>query len=232
MKKKILTKGVSALLIVSMVFCIYALAQVRSRGYVMVAGRSVFRVATGSMEPTIQTGALLMARRADINEIGEGDIICYISDDSSTMGMVITHRVTAVRADSEGNVLLETKGDANLAVDAGYVTERQLIGIVVWYSKEGNPVAMVISALTTRIGFLACIVFPVLLVTGLILHNCVRNIRRDMEQMVYDMEHPDVEETPVFTNEEYAAMVERVRRELMEELSKNAENAKKGETGA
>ena len=52
---------ISSLILVAAVFlCLCASVQVVTKGYVSIGGYSMFRVVTGSMEPTIHTGAILI----------------------------------------------------------------------------------------------------------------------------------------------------------------------------
>ena len=97
----------------AMVFCIIIVAQIMSKGYVNIFGYSLFRVETGSMEPTITTGALLICKEAEIEVIETGDIICYRSKSQQMLGQVITHRVVDIIQSEDGTILLETRGDAN-----------------------------------------------------------------------------------------------------------------------
>lgn len=157
------------------------------------------------------------------------------------LGKIITHRVVAIVPGTEGQLLLETKGDANLTKDADYVTESNLIGRVIWHSKEGNVFAGMLTLMTDKIGFLACIVFPILLIAGLILRDCVKNIRRELQDAAQELEKqeetcPDAQQDmwetadagetkQAFTPEDYQELCDRLRTELIEEL-------KQGEQGA
>ena len=78
-KDKIANGVASLMLVIAVVLCITVIAQVLSTGYVTIFGRSLFRVVTGSMEPTISTGALLVSKEAEIDEIELNDIICFSS---------------------------------------------------------------------------------------------------------------------------------------------------------
>ena len=81
------------------------------------------------------------------------------------------------------------------------------------------------SFFTNKIGFLGCIVFPCLLLAGLILKDCVGNIRHELSRALEELENPAQEQPdwmndPLcgMTQEEYNEMYERIRAELMEEL--------------
>jgi signal peptidase len=71
----------------------------------------VFR--SGSMSPTIGTGALGLARTVPASEIRDGDIVSVIND----AGTRITHRVVAVQPTAGGAAALTLKGDANQVAD-------------------------------------------------------------------------------------------------------------------
>ena len=77
-----------------------------------VMGFSILQVLTGSMEPTIPEGSMLLIRRTDPNTLTEGDIISFYSPDPSLDGALNTHRIVGV--DQSGEELrFTTKGDAN-----------------------------------------------------------------------------------------------------------------------
>ena len=73
-------------------------------------------------------------------------------------------------------------------------------------------------------GFLGCIVFPCLLFAGLILRECVGNIRLELQNALEELEKQEAEDwdpnDPLcgMTQEEYDEMYQRIRAELMDEL--------------
>ena len=163
--------------------CVFVLAQVMSKGYVTIAGYSLFRVETGSMEPTIPTGALLICEKEQIENIKLNDVICYRSQTQQMLGQVITHRVVKMEQTTDGVWFMETRGDANTVSDVYYVTAGNLIGKVVWYSSQANVFAGIISFISQKNGFLSCIVLPVLLLSGIILRDSVKDIRKEMRAL-------------------------------------------------
>ena len=68
----------TAVLVLSLVLCASVLAQVLTRGYVTLGGYSLFRVVSGSMEPTISTGALLIEIGNNRNTLSEALAACPI----------------------------------------------------------------------------------------------------------------------------------------------------------
>ena len=219
---------VTVLLVLAVALCLYAAIQVLSVGYVNLGGFMMFRVVTGSMEPTIPVGALLVTRQVDIESIQLDDIICFRTQVSEIWGKIVTHRVVDVLQSGAGGVLLETKGDANLVADGYLVDSTNFVGKVIWHTGDGSVLATVLSLFTSKIGFLGCIVFPALLLAALILKDSVSSIRQEL-QLVLEMERqqqqPSWEDDPLcgMTQEEYNEMYERIRAELMEELMHFAE---------
>ena len=81
--------------------------------------------------------------------------------------------------------------------------------------------AMFINILTDKVGFFLLILFPTLLIAGFILRACMKNMQRDM-QIVLDEEKKEKDDVSnLYTEEEYAAMLERIKSELLEEMMQN-----------
>ena len=230
MEKKML-KGISAavtvLLILMVVLCLYVVVQVLNNGYVSIGGIIMFRVVTGSMEPTIPVGALLVTREMPINQISLNDIVCFKTQEAQIYGSVVTHRVVDVFTGADGALLLETKGDANPVADVYFVSQENFLGKVVWYSGDGNVLATVFSFLTDKVGFLGCIVFPCLILATLVLRSCVNNIRQELEQAKEEMRQQEQVTADnllsSMTPEQYEEMVAQIRTELAQELMRGAQ---------
>ena len=231
-KDSALQRGISILvtilLILAVLVCLYVVVQVLSNGYVNIGGFMMFRVVTGSMEPTIHVGALLVTQEVDITTIQVNDIVCFRTQEAAIWGKIVTHRVVNMAALADGGVLLETKGDANLVADGYYVSRDNFVGKVVWYTGDDSMLASIFSFFTNEIGFLACIVIPCLLLVSLILKDCVKNIREELRLAMEEMDDEEDEDwrnDPLcgMTQEEYNEMYERIRAEIMEELMHIAE---------
>ena len=224
-KQKLTSYIITALLVLAVILCVYVVAQVLARGYVKFGPYSLFRVVTGSMEPAMPIGTLLVSKAVDIGQIEVGDIVCFRATVMGRLGEVVTHRVINIATGTDGLILLETKGDANLVADIQYVTQNNLVGRVAWYSKTGNPLPDIMSFLTSRAGFVLCIAVPSLLIVGMILKSCVGGIRADLQQIVDELAQEEENETEP-EQEDYGQMEARIRRELMEELGIRQEETK------
>ncbi len=214
----------SAVLTVAVLFCFYVLIQVSVKGYVSVGGYSLFRVVTGSMEPTISTGSLIISKSEDITKIKEGDIVCFRSKDPALFGNIITHRVVAVGYGDSGTVL-RTQGDANITADTQLVDKGNFIGKTVWYSSEGNFMAVLLSVLTDKVGFFTIIMIPVILIVTLIINENIKKIKKEVSKVKEEADRQKTEEQPL-TEEEIDKMKEQIRAELMEEMTQSAEETK------
>jgi signal peptidase len=112
-----------------------------------LAGREVFTIVGGSMEPAIPLGSLVVATRTDPQTIEVGDVVT-IRDDNGT---VVTHRVTRVVDQPEGRAF-ELKGDANQSPDGGLVPARAVVGVADVYVPFAGYIRRFLSTTT---GFVA-----------------------------------------------------------------------------
>jgi signal peptidase len=79
-------------------------------------------VLSGSMEPAILTGDLVIVREVPADTLKEGDVIAF-----RRATAVITHRIMKINQ-NDGNTLFYTKGDNNNADDSAPVTVDLLEG--------------------------------------------------------------------------------------------------------
>lgn len=213
-------------LVISVIICVSVVTQVMTNGYAQIGGISLFRIVTGSMEPEIPVGSIIVCQETDIEQIQVNDIVCFRSLSSIIKGETVTHRVIDITQNSEGELLLVTRGDANLSADTEYVTRSNLIGKVNYYSKETNIMASFVNILTDRVGFLILILMPTLLIAGFILRSCMMNIRQELDRIEEENRRKEQEKSQLYTTEEYAAMLERIKSELVEEMKHDVEESK------
>lgn len=86
-------------------------------------GYQSLAVLSGSMEPEIPVGSLVLAKEVDVTELESGDVITY----RLTGNTLVTHRIVEKNAEE---AQLITKGDANDAPDAAPVAFGNVIGEV------------------------------------------------------------------------------------------------------
>ncbi len=119
-------------------------------------GYHVDTVLSGSMEPAIGTGDLILVGPVATEDIRTGDVIAFIADKG-----LVCHRVAAV----ESNPLrFRTKGDANEDPDVEPVTASQVEGKVLF----GLPVLGFLARFArSTAGLILLIVVPLVLIVGI-----------------------------------------------------------------
>lgn len=129
-------------------------------------GYKPFIVLSGSMEPAIQAGDLIITKVIEAEKVAEGDIIAFQAEKNT----IVTHRVTDVRTE-EGLSFL-TRGDANTGADAKAVGVGELEGIYLCRLAGVGNFAMF---LQTPLGMLLFVITPLCL---FILYDVVSRNRR------------------------------------------------------
>jgi len=121
--KKIYTAGYYAFVAIVISIAIVILASV-----LPIPGKLELKIVqSGSMEPAIKTGALVVIKPESTYK--EGDIITFGKD--TKKDIPTTHRIVAIRAES-GVAVYTTKGDANNAADPKEIKQSEVIGRVLF----------------------------------------------------------------------------------------------------
>ncbi|MGO2863620.1 MAG: signal peptidase I [Brevibacterium sp.] len=95
-----------------------------------IIGAEPYTVVSGSMEPTIPTGSIVVSQKVEPDEVSFGDVVTYQLH--SGQPLTVTHRVVAVDI-VEGETRYRTKGDANDAEDPAPVRPEQIRGVVKYH---------------------------------------------------------------------------------------------------
>lgn len=149
-----IANAVGAIVLIALVvpFVVYGAPQA-------VGADESFVVLSGSMEPVMSPGDVVIVRDAPAGTVGVGDVITFRTDSPTPT----THRVVEVVSQDGANAYV-TKGDANEDPDSGVVTHDRVIGtVMLTIPLLGYAIRFV----NTPIGFAAVVVVPLLLfVTG------------------------------------------------------------------
>jgi len=126
-------------------------------------------VYTGSMEPAIPVGGIVVIKPVDPETLRIGDVICFrLSEPTS-----ITHRI--INITEEGFI---TKGDANEDPDTWIVKNENVIGKAVFTV----PFIGYLGYLArTPIGFLLLIVIPASIIIIMEIRNIIKELKRKKE---------------------------------------------------
>ena len=122
-------------------------------------GWQVDTVLSGSMEPAIPTGSILVSRPVAPDEIQVGDVITFFGPGR---GRLITHRVTAI--ERSNGIIFTTKGDANNAEDPFTIPAEDVVGKVLVHIPF---LGFILSFVKTPIGLLLTLFLPGLFIIGL-----------------------------------------------------------------
>lgn len=89
---------------------------------------SIYRVSTGSMEPDLMVGDVILSKQVDdINSLSVGDVITYKGVVGEYKDMLITHKIVKAPYEEKGITYVVTKGVANSLEDEP-VQEGQIVG--------------------------------------------------------------------------------------------------------
>lgn len=180
MKYKIIDGIVTVIAIVAIVFAMMALWTVLTteKGEApKLLGCSVLRVVTGSMEPEIPQGSVVVSKETDPEELQVGDVISYYSRDPVIKGQINTHRISEID-ESGAETLYVTKGDANNLNDFYAVHKEDILGKVVLCS---TLLGQFVKIATSKVGFFLIVILPLLFIIIYNLRDIVRTIRKEAQ---------------------------------------------------
>lgn len=128
----------------------------------------IFTVQSGSMEPTITTGSVILVKELSSYEIG--DIITRKAGPSSEA--TVTHRLIE-EEEKEGDIRFRTKGDANEDADNMTFSFEDIIGQVLFNIPYlGYP----INFIKTPHGFILAVVIP----ATILIYEELRKIKHEL----------------------------------------------------
>lgn len=117
-------------------------------------GHKPLIVLSGSMEPAIYPGDIVVVREVSADSLNIGDVIAYRSGTS-----VITHRISSISS-ADGSLQFTTKGDNNNIEDAIAVTGNMLEGKYLFRIAGIGHAAMFMQ---TPVGMIIFIAIPLIL---------------------------------------------------------------------
>ena len=134
-------------------------------------GWQVNAVLSGSMEPALRVGSIVVSSPVRPEEIQVGDIITF--NTSAVDSGTVTHRVNAIVRQSP--YVFETKGDANESADVFTVPGRSLVGRVVF---QMPFLGYLTQFMKTATGFFATVVVPGILLLGFYVWSIINEVGR------------------------------------------------------
>lgn len=130
-----------------------------------VSGYRIFNVASGSMEPTIKVGDVILVKDAEPYSLTPNeDIITYKLSENGDEKL-ITHRFIRYEEDDNGKTVIITKGDANLIED-NPVDPTQVMGT---YERTLKVVTFLTGLFRSKVGFFVFIFVPIVIYITLVI---------------------------------------------------------------
>jgi len=152
---------------VSVIFIILAI------GFVYIAapvfGNSALIVRSGSMQPAVLVGDLVLTRAQKNLPYKVGDIISFKSQDK-----IISHRILGLK-NQNGKIFYRTKGDANKNGDPNLVAESEILGKAYFRLPY---LGKLIAFTKTQAGFALAVIFPALLVILFEIQNIFKEVKK------------------------------------------------------
>lgn len=134
----------------------------------------VYSVMSGSMEPGLSIGELIIVKPATDYRIG--DIITFQDLSSKKPGDVITHRISET-TELNGEIIFKTKGDANNDIDQLTVKKENVVGKVRFGVKY---LGYLIAFVKTLPGLLLVIIIPAVI----IIYEEIKKIRLEAQNII------------------------------------------------
>jgi signal peptidase len=149
--------------ILSLLIAVFALAILP-----MFMGYRSLVIQSGSMEPSIGTGSVVIAEPVPSNSLRVGDVIAYSPNPDAVMPIV--HRIVSMRM-KNGAVFLTTRGDANKKADTAEIS----LPPTAWRIAYNIPLmGYLISSASGPSGSTLFILVPVVALIGLQLWEWIR----------------------------------------------------------
>ena len=182
-------------------------------------GYKMYIVNSDSMAATdFKAGSLILVKEVDPNTLEEGDIITFMSQNTSSFGETITHKIRKVTTDAEGNRGFITYGTTTNTDDETIVTHPYVLGK---YQSQIPGLGMFFNFLKTTPGYFLCIFTPFMLIIlyeGVKFFNLFRQYRKEqMEAMEAERAKIEAEKA------ENAKMLEELRA-LKEQLEQQKQS--------
>jgi len=135
-----------------------------------IAKYRIMVVQSGSMEPAIKTGSVVMT--APFKDYKKGDVITFGSIDKSVEPT--THRIYDLEV-IEGKIYYITQGDANNAPDSRKVAENEVIGKMLFHIPYAG---YLVASIRKPIGFILVLIIPALFIIFDQVGNILKEIKR------------------------------------------------------
>ena len=232
-----------AIILLASLYAFTTMATKDDQSVASILGYTPMTVETDSMKPTFQSGDLIFIKKCDTSKLKEGDIITFhtIIDNQYALN---THRILKIE-EANGVRSYTTVGDNNNGIaDQHVISDGDIVGKYVGHISD---LGKVMDFLSSSIGFLIVIVFPMLLFFIYQVYNLIMisirlkkaiAVENAKEIASVQMQQADADEAAKAKSEAQAALeeakrlkeeAEAIKAQAEEELKKAKKDEENGE---
>ena len=148
--------------------------------------KQFFVVMSGSMEPSIKTGSMVLVDKS-YKDFKENDVITF---NTPRTKKTVTHRITTIKEENIESsevkqTVMSTKGDANTAFDPWVLLEEHIVGKV----KFSIPyIGYLVNFSKTPKGFILIVVVPGLLIVFDEIMSIKKAVQGEYKKKIKDLE--------------------------------------------
>lgn len=146
--------GVLAILL-EIVLILFILVMRVSGGVPSLFGYNIYVISSGSMEPELGVGDIILSRTYDGEDVQVGDVLTYLGKEGDVKGRIVTHRVVRTEGTGEGQVIV-TQGTANDTADPP-ISKGDVLSVMVY---KTVILGAIYSVITNVWGFVFLVAAP------------------------------------------------------------------------
>lgn len=146
-----------------------------------VFGYNFYYILTGSMEPELSAGDIIIGEAVEPSDLKTGDVVVYRGEYGQTKGKTITHEIVDIKEEN-GEVLFITKGTANDIEDPP-VTGNQIISRM---TVKVPVLGKIFSIVNSRWGFFIIIILPLVCLLANEIYSLIKVIKSGKEEQNND----------------------------------------------
>ncbi len=152
-----------------------------------VFGYSILRVSSGSMEPELMVGDVIIDKKIeDYSDIKKGDVVTF-KGAGNLSGMLVTHKVIKAPYYENGELMIQTRGIANEIADEP-ILMTAVTGVMVYKVTFLNTVFSVFLSpwgLIILIGLIALVFFDeIIVIVKILTGNYEPEKREDINEII------------------------------------------------